>query len=165
MSCDCIPARSDGHSSQYSPGPGDLVATCVSYFTCSEQSCLESCISITVVWWRFPYQRAEGRHRSATVFANWCPWITTVPVAEEPEVFGFLCRHGHAVGLRKLSRLRFDEMEHRQSINSMAQEWRLLIAGPMDPLEVTVLDQTALYSNITFKCIHIITTLQSIRWY
>jgi len=31
MSCGCIPARSDGRSSQYSLGPGDLVADCVSY--------------------------------------------------------------------------------------------------------------------------------------
>ena len=31
MSCGCIPARSDGRSSQYSLGPGDLVTMCVSY--------------------------------------------------------------------------------------------------------------------------------------
>lgn len=34
---------------------------------------------------------ASWRHRSATVFFDWV--VELVPVAEEPEVFGFLCGH------------------------------------------------------------------------
>jgi hypothetical protein len=50
-----IPARSDGRSSQYSLGLGGLDMIC-------ERSLYPAVIfdSHTVVWWRFPYQRAGG---------------------------------------------------------------------------------------------------------
>jgi hypothetical protein len=43
MSCGgCIPARSDGRSSRYSRGPGDLVARCVSYlYFCNSTAMIE----------------------------------------------------------------------------------------------------------------------------
>jgi hypothetical protein len=50
-----IPARSDGRSSQYSLGLGDLDMIC-------ERSLYPTVIFNlnTVVGWRFPYQRAGG---------------------------------------------------------------------------------------------------------
>jgi hypothetical protein len=74
----------------------------------------------------------------ARAYVHRVMWINTVPVAEEPEIFGFLCGHLDTLVQSKLYRSWILEVAAQRPniVNPMAQEWRIQIAGPMDPLEV-----------------------------
>ena len=55
----CIPARSDERSSRYSPELADLITAEISYRVQFFHPFLEREVC-TIVWWRFPNQRAGG---------------------------------------------------------------------------------------------------------
>jgi hypothetical protein len=83
MLCDCIPARSDGRSSQCSLGLGDLNIIC-----------LERLISkklvdfFTIVWWRFPYQRAMGTVRDGVQAIGYLGQFTRSRIARGLRILG-----------------------------------------------------------------------------
>jgi hypothetical protein len=90
-----------------------------------------------------------------------------IPVAEEPEIFGFLCRHCCTMFvIKKVSRI--NVMQPMSSVRTCSirwrKRWRISIAGPMDPLGIASLNR--LHSSLRTQHPYSRTSplLSELRW-